>query len=125
MPQPLPVRLVAVADVRLMTPAGAETALDAFYVGLLGFRRDAGDSRPAYEAENASIRFDVLEPPIARRDMRTLGIEIQSLADAEQKLVEAELVYERRRGITPGQESLLMTDPAGNWVELVERRIVQ
>src|SRR5688500_8447719 len=37
--EPLPVRLIAVEDVRLPAPAGVETKLDAFYVVLLGFER--------------------------------------------------------------------------------------
>ena len=41
---------------------------------------------------------------------------------AELKLVEAEHDYLRQRGLTPGQESLLLQDPAGNWVELFEVR---
>ena len=50
------------------------------------------------------------------------GIEIPSLADAELKLVEGEREYIRQRGLTPGHESLLLQDPAGNWIELFEVR---
>src|SRR4026208_1292462 len=38
-PGPLPVKLLAVEDVRLPATAGLESQLDAFYVGLLGFER--------------------------------------------------------------------------------------
>jgi hypothetical protein len=30
----------------------------------------------------------------------------------------------REKGLIPGEESLLLVDPAGNWIEIVERRIV-
>ena len=125
MPEPLPVKLVAVNDCRLPAPAGIERELDAFYVGLLGFERDAQASEPVvYRSENFDLIFDIHEPPIRHDDLRPIGIEVQSLAITEQKLIDVELEYTRQRAITPGQESLLLMDPAGNWVELVEVRHV-
>lgn len=186
-PEPLPVRLVAVADVRLPATAGLERQLDAFYVDLLGFAREGGPPRPrrpaepplgmspeprrltpmppvalglknqdpsrgeaarptlgppaapptatatdeaggagpVYEAENFRLRFDVVEGLIVRETLRPLGIEVPSLADAEAKLVEAEVEHTRQRGLAPGQETIVLLDPAGNWVELVEMRLVQ
>ena len=124
MPEPLPVRLVAVNDCRLPAPAGRKRELDAFYVGLLGFERDTSDPGVAYHAENFRLVVDVHEPPVARDDLRPLGIEVRSLAEAEQKLIAAEIEYARQRGITPGQESLLLMDPAGNWIELGEPRLI-
>jgi hypothetical protein len=49
-------------------------------------------------------------------------VEVPSLAAAEARLVAAEIEYVRQKGVTPGQESLLLLDPAGNWVELLEMR---
>ncbi|HEX8914051.1 MAG TPA: hypothetical protein VF796_17010 [Humisphaera sp.] len=45
LPEPPPVRLVAVADVVLVCPPGVEREMDAFYVGLLRFERE--DEPPA------------------------------------------------------------------------------
>ena len=57
--------------------------------------------------------------------LRPLQIEIVSLVETEKKIIEAELEYSRQRGLTPGQETLLLLDPAGNWIELSEMRTVQ
>ena len=40
------------------------------------------------------------------------------------RLREAEVAYVRRKGLVPGDEALVMQDPAGNWVELTETRLV-
>ena len=123
-PEPLPVRLVTVADARLPAPAGMERRLDAFYVGVLGFeRRDDGESI-AYRADNFSLQFEIVEPPLSRQDVRPLGIEVSSLAEVEGKLIEAELEYSRQRGLLPGEEVIAMLDPAGNWLEIIDRRAV-
>lgn len=116
MPQPLPVRLVAVEDVRLPAPAEVEVQLDAFYVGLWGFERL--ENKLAYGADNFRLSFDVLEAPVDRESMRPTQIEVRSLPEAEKKLVDAEIEYVRERRIMPGHESLLVKDPAGNWIEI-------
>ena len=123
-PEPLPVKLVAVADVRLPAPAGVERQLDALYAGLLGFRRAPEAEGLAYYAENFTLRFDVVEPPVRRPDFRAVGVQVLSLREAEEKLIEAEVEYTRQRGLLPGEERLVLVDPAGNWVELVESREV-
>jgi catechol 2,3-dioxygenase-like lactoylglutathione lyase family enzyme len=122
-PEPLPVQLVTVDDARLPAAAGLERQLDAFYVGVLGFARLTPDEEAiAYRAENFALHFRVIEPPVRREDMRPLGVEVPSLADLELKLVEAEVEYARQRGLLPGEESIVLTDPAGNWLEIVDRR---
>jgi hypothetical protein len=123
--EPLPVRLVTVEDATLRCAAGLELELDAFYVGLLEFERDA--SRPheiIYHAENFDLRFDVGEPPLHRETLRALGIEVLSLAVAEKKLIEREIGYTRQKGLTPGHDALLLLDPAGNWIQLTELRAI-
>jgi hypothetical protein len=124
MPEPPPVRILAVEDVRLPAAAGLEKRLDAFYVVLLEFEReptaDAGSI--VYRAENIRLRFDVVETQPPRQDYRTVVVEVRSLADAEFRLIELELEYERTRGLTPGEESLFVRDPAGHCVSIVQRR---
>jgi hypothetical protein len=123
MDEPLPVKLVAIDDVHLSSPRGIEAELDAFYVGLWQFQRDAGEAGLVYRADNFRLRFEIVPDDRLERDsLRPQGIEVMSLAEAEEKLIEEELEYVRQRGLTPGQQSLLLLDPAGNWVEIFECR---
>lgn len=128
MPEPLPVRLIAVDDVTLLALDGDEEALDDFYVALLQFEKlgpETLEPQPAYRAENFLLRFEHGLPPVLARDsLRLQGIEVESLADTELKLIERELEYERQRGLQPGREVLVLRDPAGNWIEIVESREV-
>lgn len=124
-PEPLPVRLVTVDDARLPAAAGLERQLDAFYVGVLGFvRLRPGEDAIAYRADNFALHINVVEPPLRREDMRPLGLEVPSLADLELKLADAEVEYSRQRGLLPGEEAIVLVDPAGNWLEVVDRRAV-
>jgi hypothetical protein len=118
MPEPLPVKLVTIDDANLVAANGLEPRLDAFYVELLGFERDCSDDEVVYRAENFSVIFAMLEPPLVRQDMRILGIEVLSLQQAEQKLIQAGIEYVWQKALNPGQERLLLQDPAGNWIEL-------
>ena len=122
-PEPLPVRLVAVNDVRLEAAAGLERQLDGFYAGLLGMQRVPGETI-VYRTDNFDLYVDVLEPPVGREDFRPLRAEVKSLAETQARLVEAEIEHVRRRGIVPGEEALVMQDPAGNWVEITQPRVI-
>jgi len=120
--EPLPVRLVAVDDVSLPAGAGRGVELDAFYVGLLGFKRHADLTRLIYRADNFSIDFTVLEPPVIREDLRAIGIEVPSLHDLERQLLERNTPYAWQKGLTPGARWIVLQDPAGNWLQLSEVR---
>ena len=37
-----------------------------------------------------------------------------------EKLNQLEIEYARQKGLGPGEESVLLRDPAGNWVEVAE-----
>jgi len=124
MDEPLPVRLVAIADVTLPVRAGLEVELGRFYVGLLEFVRDTDLRELVYHADNFALRFVVRELLPERGEYRPLQIEVQSLLGAERKLIDAKIEYVRQKTLTPGEESLVLLDPAGNWVELVEYRAV-
>lgn len=123
-PEPLPVRLVTIDDARVPAAAGLERQLDAFYVGVLGFARDLDDERIAYRADNFTLHVDVVEPPLRRDDVRALGVEVPSLADLELKLIEQQIDYTRQRGLLPGEESIVLMDPGGNWLTVLDRRAV-
>jgi hypothetical protein len=122
MPEPLPVKLVAVEDLHAVAPAGIEPELDHFYVALLQFERDPQSRIPIYRAENFRLHFDVSEPPPHRQDMRPIVVEVRSLAEAEAKLAEQEIEFSRQRGLNSGEDQLVVQDPAGNWVSIVEAR---
>src|SRR6266550_5639137 len=122
MEEPLPVRLVAIADVTLPVIAGLEVELDRFYLGLLEFLRDTDLRQLVYHADNFALRFVVRELLPERGEYRPLQIEVQSLLVAEQKLRDAKIEYVRQKTLTPGEESVVLLDPTGNWVELVEYR---
>jgi hypothetical protein len=124
MPEPLPVRLVVIDDVHLTSPAGNEELLNEFFVDLLGFERNADDAKIIYRADNARIFFEVVEVPACRVNYRPIQIEVPSLIEMEMKLVGAEIEFTRQKGLSPGQDSLLLLDPAGNWMEILEARVV-
>ena len=115
-------RLVAVEDVRLPGPIGVDEELDAFYAGLLLFER-VGEEL-AYRADNFILRFELADRPVVHESLRPLGIEVLSLAETEKRIIDAELEYTRQRGVTPGSETLLLLDPAGNWIEVGEIRLI-
>jgi hypothetical protein len=122
MPEPLPVRLIAVADVQLAAQAGKETSMDEFYVEWLGCLRIATDRGLIYQADNFRVCFELIEGMICHESYRPLQAEIPSLAEIERKVIDAEMEYVWQRGLTPGSESILLRDPCGNWVELTQKR---
>lgn len=126
LPEPAPVTLVAVQDVRLPMVAGLEPELDAFYRDLLGFDRveqtaDTGGG-PVYRAQNHEVAFFVVEVPDDRQDCRRLGIITPNYSQIIERLVELKTEFEIVRGIFAGSDELLMKDPAGNWVSLTPWR---
>ena len=134
MPEPPPVRLVAVEDVHVTAGPGMEPLLDDFYERLLRFEREPhGDRRrphqPArqivYKAENVRLVFDIADPHVERPDFRPIGVEIPDLSAAEHEIIERKLEYERFKGLIIGRVTLMLRDPAGNWVAISEARRVQ
>jgi hypothetical protein len=126
--EPPPVRLMSIEDCLLWAPAGLERQLDEFYVGLLKFEREEnpGDDdlhQLVYRAENFRVRIQILEVPASREDFRPLTLVVDSLNDLARRLTEAEIEFQRQRGLIPGQDSLLLSDPAGNPVSIGEYRV--
>ena len=124
MPEPLPVKLVTIDHAHLAAAAGREVELDEFYMTLLGFERIDMPETLAYHAENFDLLFDILEPPLERDTLRPLGIEVLSLAEAQLKLIERQIEHIRQQGLLPGHDSILLQDPAGNWIALSESRAI-
>jgi len=123
-PEPLPVRLVAVEDVHTSAQVDLVGELDDFYVGLLGFEREHIQEESIYRAENLRLHITLVkEQP--EHDLRPTAIEVTSLAEVEQRLIEREIEFEIQRGLLPGQRALLLLDPAGNWVAISEAPVLR
>lgn len=124
MPEPPPVRLVAVEDVRIDAPRGLHEPLDDFYASLLKFNREYADPEViVYGAENFRLLVKLIDPPVLRDDLRPILIEVPDLLAVEHELVERKTDYQRLRRLTLAHASLLLLDPARNWVELYEYRL--
>lgn len=129
MPEPPPVRVTAIQDVCLPTLPDRHRALDQFYVDLLKFEREnpqapgAAETR-VYRAENVRVQFQIRPFPAERDHLRTLEIEIPSLGDLETQLMDRRMEYTRVRAVGGGRDGLLLQDPAGNWVHLVEKALI-
>ncbi|MCC7350802.1 MAG: hypothetical protein IT446_09550 [Phycisphaerales bacterium] len=123
--EPLPVRLVAVSDVKMAGRPKDGPALDQFYLDLLEFESEQTMCGPVYRSDNFNLCFEWIEQERAEVDMKPVTIEVRSLARTELKLIEAKMEYTRQRGLVAGRESLLLLDPAGNWVELVEIQTIR
>jgi hypothetical protein len=126
--EPPPVRLISIDDCMLCVAAGLERQLDEFYVGLLKFEREQspGDDDAhelVYRAENFRVRIQVLERPVPREDFRPLTLVVDSVNDLARRLTEAEIEFQRQRGLVPGLDCLLLSDPAGNPVSIGEYRV--
>lgn len=124
--EPPPVRLISIDDCMLWAPAGLERQLDEFYVGLLKLEREEipGDEQElVYRAENFRVRIQVLERPVQREDFRPLTLVVDSINDLARRLTHAEIDYHRPRGLVPGLDNLLLSDPAGNPVSIGEYRV--
>jgi hypothetical protein len=123
MPEPPPVKLLAVADVHLPSAAGYERDLDAFYVEILKFERaDDRVGHLTYRAENHALVFDILEPPLNRDDITPTAIEVPSLRDFRLALIEREIEFQATQGLDPATEFVLVKDPTGNWLSISEWR---
>jgi hypothetical protein len=124
------VQLLAVADVTLPALTGLENQLDEFYVGILGFQREIGrpicEREPAitYRAENAFLRLICIERPPLREDYRFVGMVVPSIGELAERLNDAGIEFIRQRDLTPGSESLVLNDPAGNLLAIGENRLL-
>lgn len=122
-PEPLPVRLVAINDVHLTAKIGSEHELEAFYVKQLGFERvEDPDACLRFRSDNFDVVFTMGEPPITREAVRPLCIEVPSLPELEDRLLKANIEFLPQKTVQAGQESILILDPGGNWIEV--RQIV-
>ncbi|MGF1633337.1 MAG: VOC family protein [Phycisphaerae bacterium] len=129
-PEPPPVRLAGIDDVRTAAPAEAAGALVAFYTGLLGFwRLNADDGheqkhRLTFRAQNADLVIDLKPVREAPPEMRATGVIVPSLSALQEKLREREIPFVFDQGLAPGEEVVTLRDPAGNWLAVRDSRQV-
>jgi len=116
--EPPPVQLVAIADVMLLATHGLERELVDFYVRLLRFERDPAEPGLVFRAENARLRFTLNEAPLPREQYRLLGIVVASLSELTRQLDDREIPYVLQRGVATVQKTIMMSDPAGNMLEI-------
>lgn len=125
MPEPPPVRVAAVADMMVSVKPVDAAMLTRIYCDLLGMVRDDDDAgRLRVWAENVAITFVPAEASPERQSVRPLGVEVPSLALLIERLLEAGVEYLRQKSVDAGDESILILDPGGNWIEVRESRIV-
>jgi hypothetical protein len=123
-PPPPPVALATIEDAELPATTGLEAELDRFYVNLLQLERDERYDGVCYKAENFRLIFRFTEGFVPRDDMRMLGVVVRSLGDTMRKLIESEIEFERERGLTAGEERLVLLDPAGNWIRITQSKAI-
>lgn len=152
MPEPPPVKVLAIADVILLTTPGSEKFLDTLYLSVLRFDSDETAGKPRY-AETFSSPSDAAErlpgkglPPsttkpgprtyhgenfsvhyhptatLTPQQLKLIQFQVPSLEEIVKRLLEYEISYERFRGITLGQLHLQLTDPAGHVIQIFESR---
>lgn len=131
-PEPPPVQLVSIRDVRLPVVAGLERELDAFYRDLLRFERvpapdpaAEANTGPIYRAENHDLRFFVVEVPPERPSCRAIGIVSPHWREIIERLDEQRTPYEFARGLVAASDGVLLQDPTGNWVALFPLREIR
>ena len=117
-PEPPPVRLIAVEDVTLEATAADAGKLDDFYIGLLKFERDTKADGIVYKAENVRLQFIIQPAPALRDDLRAIGVEVPSLADMELLLMDRKMPFTKERSLVLGHMTFLLRDPAGNWLRI-------
>jgi hypothetical protein len=125
-PEPLPVWLVAVADVRLPGGTGQEVALDRFYNLFLGLQRsvDPVEGFLVYHADNFDLIFKLDEMPIEHDTLTPTRIDVPSLFDLSVLLRDNRIEFHRTRSLLNMMPQLVVQDPAGNWLAVGERRLV-
>lgn len=115
MPEPPPVRILAVNDVHLPAAVGREAELVAFYVGVLNFTAKRVDDGPlTFVAENVDLVFDLALPPVNYENLAPTMLEVPSLRNLREMLFDREITHETMHGLMPGTEHVVVRDPGGN-----------
>lgn len=125
--QPLPVRLIAVDDVTIPCPAGVDHLLDAFYVELLGMKRvtNAGPSLALvieFRADNVSLRLAVEDRPVEHDALRPMMVEVDDRGRLIKEVIDRRMPFEMIKSLIAGEDHLLLIDPAGNYVGVLQHR---
>lgn len=150
MAEPPPVRLLAIAAVTVLCPPGHEAALDRLYLDILRFHPadpalkppprssfaaaqlthpkltgPATPTRPTpplprtYLAENLPLHY-LPTPQLTPHQTKLIQLQVPSLRDLTQRLLDAQIPYQFVRGLAPGLVHLEITDPAGHLLQILE-----
>lgn len=122
--EPLPVNLEAVADMHVPMSRVPADVLGKLYVAILELAPLADPHHVAFQAENFALWFDLPRRELSQEDFRPVRVLVRSLSATEARLVEAEIEYERLKGVAAGHEVLALTDADGNCLEIREQREV-
>lgn len=131
MPEPPPVRVIAVENVTLVAPAKHARAIDHLMTAVLPLVKevptrqadvDAG-AIGVYQAENVRVVYLAREePPPSPRHI--LQLELADLRGLRQRLQDAEIEYELSKRLMPGDVRVAFLDAAGNPIEVLENRAI-
>lgn len=117
---------MCVHEVRAEVSPAALPHIQHFYGRLLGLAEwpaeaqvpggwGAGDAR-------RGVYFQFRHDPRVDAMRRRFTLRVARLRDVERRLREAGVPCRRRRGLSPGEDALLVTDPVGHLLEVRESR---
>ena len=118
-------RILAVGDVRLYAPARAQAEVKSFYWEFLGLdwaSEPVGTDEIAFRAHPRSgprLIVKIVDHPPAPTLRRAVQIQVASLADCRERLLENGFLFDGSRGWSFYDRRLTVLDPGENRVELV------
>ncbi len=118
-------RLLAIDHVRLLASPETVESLDLFYVEQIGFERLRSPEPEliiyrGYPRSGPRLQIRLVDDPGQERGRRQAVIQVASLAGLIELLDEERRNYSLVQGFSYYERRLLLEDPAGNRVELVE-----
>jgi hypothetical protein len=117
-------RILALADVQMVSSASRADELISFYAGLLGLDHQVGHPGTGqivfrgYPRRGPYIVIHLAER-VSEQSRRRVLIQLGSLQDCLERLSEARVIWEEIRGWAYYDRRVTAFDPAGNLVGLV------
>ncbi len=117
-------RILALADVQMVSAASQADELISFYTDLLGFDHQAGQADAGqivfrgYPRRGPHIVVRLAES-MSEENRRRILIQLGSLQDCTERLTQARVAWDEIRGWGYYDRRVCAFDPAGNLVELV------
>ncbi len=117
-------RILAIDDVRLEAQPGHAAALDDFYAALIGLDRvdaprpDACIAFRGWPRSGPRLIVTLVPAPADRPPRRRAAIQVASLYQFADRLLDRRLPFDWTRGWFPCDRRLILHDPAGHRIEL-------